>query len=118
LAVQASPCVTGFAAGQQLTVKWNGDAFDNNQNTGLLLAAALSPHEVSELVMAAVVRAQPLSASEHAARRSELEQRIGELCYVEAQLVEEGDGEHGVEAPPWCVLGVRIGEASEGEAAA
>jgi hypothetical protein len=73
----------------------------------LLLFAAINPHELSKLIMKAIVREQPLSAVEHAERVKPLTSRITELSYFEAQLVEKNGGEHSVAAPPECILGVR-----------
>jgi hypothetical protein len=118
LAAKAAPQVRGFGPGQRLDVKWPGDAFDPNANTGLLLLAALFPSELSELVVQAVTRAQPLSQAEHAERRGELEHAIDELSYVVAALLERTDLPPDEKMAPWHHLGVRVAESDEEVAAA
>jgi hypothetical protein len=118
LARSAMPQVRGYAAGQALDVKWPGDPFDNNQNTGLLLLAAFDPNELGELIIKAIVKEQPLSQLEHGERVKTLTARITELSYVEAALVERNGGEHDPQTLPQCILGVRLEQTEAGEAAA
>lgn len=108
LARRATPRVTGFCNGGVLDVKWPGDIYDPNQNTALLLMAAIQPAELSELIFRSVVAAQPLSAQQHSEKMLSLTSRLAALSYVEAALVERTSGEHSVETDPWCLLGVRI----------
>jgi hypothetical protein len=55
---------------------------------------------------------------EHGERVKEIAARIESLSYIEAALVETNGGEHDVASPPWCVLGVKLAEPAEGDAAA
>ena len=96
----------------------NGSGFEPEKTNALLLFAALFPQELSECLVRAVMAEQPLSVIEHAERVRQLTQRITELSYIECALIERNGGEHDPQAEPMCVLGVRIGEAEAGEAAA
>jgi hypothetical protein len=70
--------------------------------------AALDPNGLSELILGAIEKEQPLSASEHAKKVAQLTSRIGELSYTLAALVERSGGEFDVELQPQHVLGVRV----------
>jgi hypothetical protein len=102
---KATPEVRGFHNGGTLDVLWNGNRDECN---GLTLMAALFPRELSEHIIGAVTRAQPLSAQQHSEKMLQLNETINRLSYVEAALVERGGGEHSIESAPWCLLGVRI----------
>jgi hypothetical protein len=123
LAARASPLVRGFAEGLALDVKWpmgldanrtNGVGFSNSDANCLVLLAAITPRELSKLIMQAIERAQPLSQAEHAARRREIEHAIDELSYSVAALSEQADPL----MAPWHVLGVRTVEEETAPAAA
>jgi hypothetical protein len=118
LARSAAPMVRGYHNGGTLDVKWQGDVYDPGRSVGLMVAAACDPNGMVELIMNAITDAQPLSASEHAERVAELANRIDATSYQLAALIERNGGEFDIELQPQHVLGVRIGEISEGEVAA
>jgi hypothetical protein len=62
--------------------------FSVTDGNALMLAAALNPKQLGELILKAVQRAQPLSEKEHAARRVELEREIDRASYVTAAILE------------------------------
>jgi hypothetical protein len=108
--------VRGYAQGGSLDVRWQGDSFDVNRSPGLLLAAALDPNGLAELILGAIEREQPLNQTQHAEKVTALRERIAELSYVEAALVERNGGEHDPQSEPMCILGVRLEERSEAAA--
>lgn len=125
LARAALPMAAGFQDGGSLTVRWptsltasrqDGTGFSLTDANPLLLFAALDANELGELIIRSIVAQQPLSQHEHGERCRQIAARIEALAYDEAALVENTNGEHSVEASPWCVLGVRI--AVEEDAAA
>jgi hypothetical protein len=106
LAPQALPEVR-FQGGT-LQVTFQGDPYNNNRNPGLLLMAGIDPTGLSALIRKAVMKVQPLSASEHAGRCRELEQAIDELSYVVAALLAEAGAPPDPLMAPWHLVGVRV----------
>jgi hypothetical protein len=112
----ARPEVRNYSQGQALAVLWGGDIYGPERGNAVGLFAALFPAELASLVMAAIVREQPLNAIAHAERRSALEHAIDEISYAVAALDDRAGAPPDPLMAAWHVLGVRI--AVEEEAAA